>query len=54
MNDTLKRQEEGADRSRQRDVEGSMRSPRTERAALVGWERDTGRRNAPGWLSLDE
>lgn len=52
MSDTLKGQEEAADRSRQRDVEGSM--PRTERTALVGWERDTGRRNAPGWLSLDE
>lgn len=54
MSDTLKRKEEGADRSRQRDVEDPMQRPGQDRTSLVGWERDTGRRNAPGWLSLDE
>lgn len=54
MSDTLGRHEEGIDLSRQPDSEDSMQRPGGQRTARVGWERDTGRRNAPGWLSLEE
>lgn len=54
MSDTLRREQDGADLPRQADEEDAMRDPGRERTGLIGWERDTGRRNAPGWLSLDE
>lgn len=52
MSDTLARQGEDTDRSQPAETHAGR--PGRGRTGPVGWERDTGRRNAPGWLSLDE
>lgn len=53
MSDTLARHGKDTDRSRQ-PAENHAGRPGRGRTRPIGWERDTGRRNAPGWLSLDE
>lgn len=49
MGDTLARHGERTDQSHRSASENDRG-----RTGPVGWERDTARRNAPGWLSLDE